>query len=36
MILRALVFGNSEEFGQKGILGQPPRTTDDTTDDTTR
>jgi len=22
--LRALFFRNSEEFGQKGILGQPP------------
>jgi len=22
--LRALFFGNSEEFGQKGIFGQPP------------
>jgi len=25
MILRALFFGNSEEFGQNGILGQAPR-----------
>jgi len=24
MILRALFFDNSEEFGQKGIFGQPP------------
>jgi len=25
MILRALFFDNSEEFGKNGILGQPPR-----------
>ena len=25
MILRALFFVNNEEFGEKGILGQPPR-----------
>ena len=25
MILRALFFQNNEEFGHKGILGQPPR-----------
>ncbi len=25
MIFRALFFDNSEEFGQKGILGQAPR-----------
>ena len=24
LILRALFFDNSEKFGQKGILGQPP------------
>ena len=25
MILRAYFFDNNEEFGQNGILGQPPR-----------